>query len=482
MTTPRLTRRHFSSLLAASALSLAAPSLMAQAFPDKPLRMVVAAPPGGTADILARVIADGLTKSLGQPVIVDNRPGGGGMIALQELLKSPRDGHAMLFSISGLVTEVPHAFKLPLDPMKAVVPLANMAQAGLFFVANNNVPASNLKEAIAYVKANPGKITYASYSTGTISHTLGLALNEQAGLDMTHVGYKGSAPGLNDLMGGHVNFMFDAPGSVLPMYKAGKVKVLATSGSVRNPAAPDVPTFAELGFKAMTETPWLGMFCVPEVPAPVQAKLHGALTALLSQPQVRDRWAELGMMVPAMPAPTLSYTGTTCDAPARISRSLQFESLTRATMRSDGAIERAVSATTAFDGSSSVVMSAAARVTPAVRSTVTSRASPFRYTAPAASMASSSPSVVSTMTTSRPARTAASADARPTRPNPTITTWSRRCSRTFDLLRSRSAAATSPDTNSAVSAAAEYTNTPNPAKMVAIVQTRPAVPSSFTSP
>lgn len=304
MTPTRYTRRYFSSLLTSAVLSAVASPLLAQGFPDKPLRLVVAAPPGGTADILARVIADSLSKSLGQPVMVDNRPGGGGVIALQEVLKSPRDGYTLLFSISGLVTEVPHAFKLSVDPMKSLMPLANMAQAGLFFVGNNNLPANNLKEAIAYVKAHPGKVSYASYSTGTISHTLGLALNEAAGLDMTHVGYKGSSPGLNDVMGGHVQFMFDAPGSVLPMYKAGKVKVFATTAPVRNPAAPEVPTFSELGFKGISETPWLGMFCAPEVPSAVQARLHAALTALLAQPQLRERWTDIGMMVPPSPAPT----------------------------------------------------------------------------------------------------------------------------------------------------------------------------------
>lgn len=299
-----ISRRHFSSLMAASALSLSAPALMAQSFPEKSLRMVVAAPPGGTADILARIIADNLSKSLGQSVVVDNRPGGGGMVALQELLKAPRDGHTLLFTISALLTEVPHAFKLPLDPLKVLMPLANMGQAGLFFVGNNNVPANNLKEAIAYVKANPGKISYASYTTGTVSHTLGLVLNELAGIDMNHVGYKGSAPGLNDVMGGHVQFMFDAPGSVLPMYKAGKLKVFATSGPARNPAAPEVPTFAELGFKSMIETPWLGMFCAPEVPAAVQAKLHTNLNEMLAQAQIRERWKDIGLMVPPQPLPT----------------------------------------------------------------------------------------------------------------------------------------------------------------------------------
>lgn len=299
-----LTRRQIPALLAAAALGLSAPALLAQTFPEKPMRIIVGAPPGGTADMMARVIADGLSKTFSQTVIVDNKAGGAGVVALQELLKAPHDGHTILLAISGFVTEVPHAFKLPLDPMKAVVPLAELARTGLFLVGNNNVPANNLKEMIAHVKANPGKISYASYTAGTVSHTLGLTLNERAGIDMTHVPYRGSALGLNDVMGGHVAYMFDAPATVLPLYKAGKIKVFATTAPERNPAAPEVPTFAELGFKDMTETPWVAMFSAPDVPAAVQARLHETLTRMMAQPNVRDRWVDIGMSVPPVPAPT----------------------------------------------------------------------------------------------------------------------------------------------------------------------------------
>lgn len=302
------------------ALCFFIPAVMAQSFPDKPLRIVVSAPPGGTTDMMARVVADGVSKTLGQAVIVDNKPGGGGMVALLEMQKAPKDGHTLLLAPNGMVTEVPHAFKLPADPMKAMTPLAELARAGLFFVGNVGLPASNLREAIAHVKANPGKISYASYTAGTISHTLGLTLNERTGIDMTHVPYRGSVAGLADVMGGHVNYMFDAPGTVLPLYKAGKIKVFATTGSERNPAAPDVPTFAELGFKDMTENPWIGMFCAPEVPAAIQIRLNETLTRLMVQPSVRERWADIGMAVPPLPAPT----------PQALVKTLQAESAAHA--------------------------------------------------------------------------------------------------------------------------------------------------------
>lgn len=299
-----LSRRSFQSLFAACALGLLTTTALAQTFPDKPVRLLVGAPPGGTADIMGRVLGEGLSKEFGQPVVVENKAGGAGMVALQELTRAPHDGHTILLAISGFVTEVPHAFKLPMDPMKAVVPIAELARTGLFFVGNNAVPASNLREVIAHVKANPGKISYASYTAGTVSHTLGLTLNQRAGLDMTHVGYRGSAPGLTDVMAGHVQYMFDAPASVLPMAKAGKIKVFATTGPERNPAAPEVPTFAELGYPEMTELPWVAMFVTPDVPAPVQSRLRDGLLKVLALPVVRERWKDIGMAVPPTPAPT----------------------------------------------------------------------------------------------------------------------------------------------------------------------------------
>jgi tripartite-type tricarboxylate transporter receptor subunit TctC len=299
-----LTRRQLQIAAVACAAAFVANGAAAQTFPSKPVKIIVGAPPGGTADMMARVLGEGLAKDFGQPVVVENKAGGAGMVALQELIKAPHDGYTILLAISGFVTEVPHAFKLPLDPMKAVVPLAELARTGLFFVGTNGVPASNLKEVIAHVKANPGKISYASYTAGTVSHTLGLTLNQRAGLDMTHVGYRGSAPGLSDVMAGHVSYMFDAPATVLPLYKAGMIKVFATTAPERNPAAPEIPTFAELGFKEMTEMPWVAMFSTPDVPAAIQVRLREALVKLLAQPAIRDRWTSIGMSVPPAPAPT----------------------------------------------------------------------------------------------------------------------------------------------------------------------------------
>ena len=231
------TRRLFALTTLACAALAATGTALAQ-FPDKPLRIVVGAPAGGTADIIARTLSEGLAQQLGQPVMVDNKPGGAGLIGLQEVLKAPRDGHTVLVSVNGIVSEIPHAMKLPVDPMKELRPVAEIARTGLLFVAGPNVPASNLKEAIAYVKANPGKVNYGSYSPGTLSHTLGLELNKLAGTDMVHVGYKGSPPALTDLIGGHVSFMFDGPATSIPMIKGGKIKVFATTA----PAHTSEPT------------------------------------------------------------------------------------------------------------------------------------------------------------------------------------------------------------------------------------------------
>lgn len=281
------------SVLAGAALA-ATGTALAQ-FPDKPLRIVVGAPAGGTADVMARTLSEGLSQQLGQPVVVDNRPGAAGMIGLQELLKAPRDGHTVMLSVNGLLSEIPHAMKLPLDPMKELRPVAELARTGLLFVAGPQVPASNVKEAVAYIKAHPGKLSYASYSPGTLSHTLGLEFNKLAGTDLAHVGYKGSPPALTDVIGGHVAFMFDGPATSIPMVKAGKLKVLATTAPSRLAVLPDVPTFAELGYKDLTETAWMGLFLAADVPAAAHARLREATARVLEQPAVRQRFAALGL-------------------------------------------------------------------------------------------------------------------------------------------------------------------------------------------
>ncbi len=258
------------------------------------MRIVIGAPPGGTADIVARLLADGLQKEWGQPVIVEAKPGAAGMIAMQDFLTQPADGYTLLVSVNALVTEIPHVIKVRFDPFKDVKPLADLARSGLVFVANASLPAKNVPELVAYAKANPGKLSYASYSAGTISHTMGLELNKAAGIDLNHVPYKGSPPALQDLAGGHVQLMFDGPATSVPMIKGGKIKPLAVSGPKRNPALPEVPTFAEQGFPVLEEVAWMGLWIKPEVPAELQAKIRQATLKVMTQPLVQTRLTELG--------------------------------------------------------------------------------------------------------------------------------------------------------------------------------------------
>ena len=174
---------------------LAAPAAFAQAPSDKPLRIIAAGPAGGTLDIVSRLLADGLQKELNQTVIVEPKPGAGGALAVNDLMQAPHDGNTVVVSLDAMVSEIPHAVKLRIDMSKEVKPIAELARGGLVMVGNPSVPAKNLAEVIAYVKANPGKVSYASYSAGTVSHVMGLQLNKAAGIDMAHVGVQGLAAG-----------------------------------------------------------------------------------------------------------------------------------------------------------------------------------------------------------------------------------------------------------------------------------------------
>jgi tripartite-type tricarboxylate transporter receptor subunit TctC len=290
----KTTRRAALGVIAGAALLATAPAALAQAWPSKPVRILIGAPAGGTADIVARLLADGLQKEWGQPVIVESKPGAAGMIAMQDFLGQPADGHTLLVSVNALVTEIPHVIKVRFDPFKDVKPVADLARSGLVFVANASLPAKNVPELVTYAKANPGKLSYASYSAGTISHTMGLELNKSAGTDLNHVPYKGSPPALQDLAGGHVQLMFDGPATSIPMIKGGKIKALAVSGPKRNPAMPEVPTFAEQGYPMLDDVAWMGLWIKPDVPADVQAKIRQAALKVMTQPAVQTRLAELG--------------------------------------------------------------------------------------------------------------------------------------------------------------------------------------------
>jgi len=264
-------------------------------WPEKVVHIIVAGPPGGTADIVARLLGDQLTKDTGQPVVIDAKPGASGALAVNELSMAPHDGYTLLVGVSSLVSEIPHIVKLRNDMSKEIRPLAELGRGGLVMVGAPSVPAKNFAEVLSWVKANPGKVSYASYTPGTVSHVIGLQLNKAAGLDMTHVGYKGSTPALTDVMGGHVPLMFDGIATSLPLIKAGKIKAFAVSTPKRSSLLPDVPTFAELGYPQLETVSWMGLWTKPDVPAAVQASAREAALKAIAQPAVRTRLLDLGL-------------------------------------------------------------------------------------------------------------------------------------------------------------------------------------------
>lgn len=284
-------------LAAASASALALPTLRANAhapWPARTVRIVAAGPAGGSADLIARVAADALARETGQTFIVDARPGAGGVLAVNELNLAPPDGHTLLVAVNSLVSEIPHIVKTRLDMGREIAPVTELARGGLVLVGTPTLAPRTLAELIAYAKGRPGQINYASYSAGTLSHVLGLLLNQAAGTQLTHVGYKGSSPALADVMGGHVPLMFDGVPTSLPLLKAGKLKAYAISTPQRSALLPDVPTFTEAGFPQLEAAAWLGLWCKPAVPQAVQVRLREATMNAMAVPAVRERLQQAG--------------------------------------------------------------------------------------------------------------------------------------------------------------------------------------------
>lgn len=322
-----LTRRAIASAAVLATLGGMVPTALAQAWPDKPVRLVVGGPAGGGVDLAARVLAERLTPLLGQQVIVDNKPGAAGLIGAGDLLKSPRDGSTFMVQLNAIASEIPHAVKVPFDPMKVLRPVAELSRFGLVMAANNQVPANTLPEFVNYAKANKGKINFASYSAGTLSHTLGIELNKLAGIDMVHIAYKGSPPALQDLMGGQVQVSFDGAGNVEPHVKSGRLKVLATTAPQRLPMFPDVPTFAELGYKDLTEIIWIGLWTTPDMPAPIQQKMREATLKALQDPKLREAYAKMGWAIGgnATPDELMASLKTASDKQASALQAIGFK-------------------------------------------------------------------------------------------------------------------------------------------------------------
>lgn len=267
----------------------------AWAWAERPVKLIVPAPPGGTMDIVARVVGQQLAADIGQPVIVENRPGAGGGIGIQAMLQAPADGHTLVMAASTVLAEIPHVIKMPFDPLKDVVPLAAFARSGVVLVSAAGTPARDFAGLLAHLKTRKGAGSFASYSPGTVSHYAGLILSEQAGLDLQHVGYPGSPPALQHLLGGQIDTMFDGMLTAVPLIKAGKLRAYAFSGKTRSRHLPDVPTTTELGLPQLQFMGWVGVLGSARLPGDVQAKLQAALAKAGQAPAVRQKLADVGL-------------------------------------------------------------------------------------------------------------------------------------------------------------------------------------------
>ena len=285
--------RHLASTLLLACLPLAA-AAQANGFPDKPIRIVVPFPPGGATDAAARLVAVKMGEHWGQPVVVDNRAGAGGNVGSDLVAKAPADGYTLVMGVTGS-----HAIntslysRMPYDPVADFVAISQVAVVPNVLVVHPSVPAKNLAELVALAKKEPGKLNYASLGNGTAAHLGMEMLKSEAGVDITHVPYKGSAPAVSDLLAGQVQMMVDGLPSALPHVKAGKLRAIALTSLHRAPSLPGLPTIAETypGFYADA---WSGLFAPRGTPQPVVDKLSAEVQRILKLPDVREKLMALG--------------------------------------------------------------------------------------------------------------------------------------------------------------------------------------------
>jgi tripartite-type tricarboxylate transporter receptor subunit TctC len=282
------------ALAAGAALALAAPAAFAQAFPGKPLKLVVNFPPGGAADVIGRALAQQLGEQLRQQVVVENKPGANGNIGADAVAKSAADGHTLLMSSGGAVTVNPFLYtKMPFDAEKDLVPVASVARVLVYLMTNPSVPVNTAQEFVTYAKANPGKLSFGSAGTGSSPHLAGEMFKRQAGFEATHVPYKGAAPALTDLLAGQVQFMFD-PGPGLRHAREGRLRLLAVGSPRRASQYPDTPTLAEAGMAGFDADTTFGIYAPGGTPAPVVTQLHDEINKALATPKMAEVMKTLG--------------------------------------------------------------------------------------------------------------------------------------------------------------------------------------------
>jgi tripartite-type tricarboxylate transporter receptor subunit TctC len=293
-------RRRMAIVLLAGMLSLVPTLAGAQAYPSKPIKIVLGFPPGGATDILSRDFAAKLADELKQQVIIENKPGAGGTIGADLVAKSPPDGYTLTIGTSSNHAIAVSLYKkLPYDPVKDFMPITMLAVSQNVVAVNPAIPANNIKELVAYAKANPDKVNFGSSGNGTISHLTGEMFNTLNGTQITHIPYKGSAFVFPDLVSGQISMMFDSTISIAPILKSGKARALAVTGGKRSKLMPDLPTVAESGYPGFESTNWFGFFAPAGTPKEIIAKLHAASVKALSASALQERFAQQGAEVVA---------------------------------------------------------------------------------------------------------------------------------------------------------------------------------------
>jgi tripartite-type tricarboxylate transporter receptor subunit TctC len=292
--TKELPRRQFLRLVAGTAaIPLVAPAARAQAYPARPLRFIVGFPPGGGADIVTRIAAQALSERLGQPVVVENKPGASSNISLEALVASPPDGYTLVFVAASAAVNVSLFDNLPFDLLRDVAPVSGLIDFPLVMVVSPSLPAKTIPEFIAHAKANPGKLSMASFGTGSTSHVSGELFQMMTGTKMVHVPYRGEAPALTDVIGGRVQLMFATFTGAQAHIKSGAVRLLAVAGKSRSEFLPDTPTIGESvpGYEANS---WCGVGVPRGTAAEVVSRLNAAMNGSLADPAVKARLAAVG--------------------------------------------------------------------------------------------------------------------------------------------------------------------------------------------
>jgi len=289
-------------LLTAAVLLITSLFAAAQGFPERPVRIIVPLPPGGSPDTIARVISQGLQGVWPHPVVVENRTGGSQNIGADAVAKSAPDGHTWLLSPDNVFAVNPHIAKQPFDPMRDLAPVTLLARIQFLLVIHPSVPANSVQELIAYARARPGELNFGSSGTGSPQFLGGMLLQQLSGTKMNHVPYKGAAPAVADLLPGRIQVWFGAANSLLPHIRGERLRLLATGAGARFSELPQTPTVAESGIPGYLLHPWLGLFVPAKTPAEIVGKINTDVARILNSPEVRAKLAPQGMdLLPGSP-------------------------------------------------------------------------------------------------------------------------------------------------------------------------------------